>query len=215
MRLDHLSYVAGPEGLAACVQRLGARLGAGFTDGGIHPVLRHSQLRACRSPTAATSRSSRRSTIPPSTAHRSAGPCATAPSEGGGWLAWVIGVDDIAPIEQRLSRIAAAGHRRRPDGVDLRWPQIGVNDVAIDPQLPFFVQWDVPEAESTRPAGARGCGCGGSRSPVTSTRIDDYLGDVLRQPLDGVDVDWVDQSDDGTGVVAAVFDTASGPVRID
>src|SRR6266498_2721316 len=37
MRLDHLSYAAGPEGLAACVQRLGARLGAAFTDGGIHP----------------------------------------------------------------------------------------------------------------------------------------------------------------------------------
>ena len=38
MRLDHLSYVAGPEGLAACVQRLGSRLGAGFTDGGLHPA---------------------------------------------------------------------------------------------------------------------------------------------------------------------------------
>ena len=38
MRLDHLSYAAGPEGLASCVQRLGARLGAGFTDGGIHPT---------------------------------------------------------------------------------------------------------------------------------------------------------------------------------
>ncbi len=37
MRLDHLCYVAGPEGLGACVQRLGARLGAGFFDGGIHP----------------------------------------------------------------------------------------------------------------------------------------------------------------------------------
>ena len=37
MRLDHLSYAAGPEGLGACVQRLGARLGAAFTDGGLHP----------------------------------------------------------------------------------------------------------------------------------------------------------------------------------
>src|SRR4051812_50173977 len=37
MRLDHLSYAAGPEGLAACVQRLGAYLGAGFSDGGLHP----------------------------------------------------------------------------------------------------------------------------------------------------------------------------------
>ena len=37
MRLDHLSYVAGPEGLGACVQRIGSRLGAGFSDGGLHP----------------------------------------------------------------------------------------------------------------------------------------------------------------------------------
>ena len=37
MHLDHLSYAAGPEGLAACVQRIGARLGAAFTDGGLHP----------------------------------------------------------------------------------------------------------------------------------------------------------------------------------
>ena len=37
MRLDHLSYAAGPEGLASCVQRLGAQLGAGFIDGGLHP----------------------------------------------------------------------------------------------------------------------------------------------------------------------------------
>ena len=37
MHLDHLSYAAGPEGIAACVQRIGARLGAGFTDGGLHP----------------------------------------------------------------------------------------------------------------------------------------------------------------------------------
>ena len=37
MRLDHLSYAAGPEGLGACVQRLGAALGAAFRDGGLHP----------------------------------------------------------------------------------------------------------------------------------------------------------------------------------
>jgi Glyoxalase-like domain len=37
MRLDHLSYAAGPEGLAAAVQRLGSSLGAPFSDGGLHP----------------------------------------------------------------------------------------------------------------------------------------------------------------------------------
>ena len=37
MRLDHLSYVASHDHLLDEVQRIGARLGSGFTDGGIHP----------------------------------------------------------------------------------------------------------------------------------------------------------------------------------
>lgn len=37
MRLDHLSYAAPIEHLAETVQRLGAALGAPFTDGGLHP----------------------------------------------------------------------------------------------------------------------------------------------------------------------------------
>ena len=37
MRLDHLSYAAPSGHLADVVQRLGSRLGAGFTDGGVHP----------------------------------------------------------------------------------------------------------------------------------------------------------------------------------
>ncbi|MGN6599322.1 MAG: VOC family protein, partial [Actinomycetes bacterium] len=37
MRLDHISFAAGPEGLAAAVQRVGSALGAALTDGGLHP----------------------------------------------------------------------------------------------------------------------------------------------------------------------------------
>jgi glyoxalase-like protein len=213
MRLDHLSYAAGPEGLAACAQRLGSRLGAGFRDGGIHPSFGTRNfvlplaggcylevVEALDHPAvdrAPFGRAVRDRTL-----------------DGGGWLAWVIGVDDIAPIEQRLSRPAASGHRRRPDGYDLRWSQIGVNDVAADPQLPFFVQWHSPASEHPSAGG----------STVTLRRleiagdeqtIDAYLGESTHQPLDGVEVDWVDPSEDGTGVVAALFDTAGGSVRID
>jgi hypothetical protein len=45
--------------------------------------------------------------------------------------------------------------------------------------------------------------------------VDDYLGTSARQPLDGIDVDWLGPLDDETGVAAAVFDTAFGAVRID
>ena len=214
MRLDHLSYAAGPEGLAECVQRLGARLGAGFRDGGIHPsfgtrnfvlplaegcyleivgVLDHPAVDRAPFGRAVRDRS----------------------ADGGGWLAWVVAVDDISPIEQRLARPSAPGHRRRPDGVDLRWSQIGVNDVAADPQLPFFVQWHSPVSEHPS-AGGSTVSLDKLEIAGDEKAIDDYLGTSATQPLDGVDVEWLDPIDYyGTGVVAAVFETSSGPVRID
>jgi hypothetical protein len=212
MRLDHVSYAAGPEGLGACVQSLGARLGAGFIDGGIHPSFgtRNFVLPladGCYLEVVAALDHPAVDRAPFGRAVRDRS------DDGGGWLAWVIGVDDIAPIEARLERTAAAGHRRRPDGVDLRWSQIGVNDVADDAQLPFFVQWHSDPADHPS--------AGGSRVRLThleiagdEARIDDYLGTSNQQPFDGVEVAWL-SSDEGTGVVAAVFDTANGSVRID
>jgi hypothetical protein len=141
MHLDHLSYVAGPEGLGACAQRLGGRLGAGFRDGGLHPafgtrnfVLPLAGGLYLEVVAALDHPAVDRAPFGRAVAARSA--------EGGGWLAWAVAVDDIGPIEERLHRPAAAGHRRRPDGFDLTWRQIGINDVTEDPQLPFFVQWD-------------------------------------------------------------------------
>ncbi|MEO6887164.1 MAG: VOC family protein [Jatrophihabitantaceae bacterium] len=213
MRLDHLSYAAGPEGLAACVQRLGSRLGAGFTDGGLHPsfgtrnfilpldngcylevveALDHPAVDAAPFGRAVRSRS----------------------ELGGGWLGWVIRVDDIAPIEARLGRAAAAGHRRRPDGVDLRWQQIGVNDVAADPQLPFFVHWQ--SEESLHPAAAGSAiALSGLEIAGSEQSVDRYLGASAQDSLDGVAVDWSAPTDDDAGLIAALFQTASGTVRID
>ena len=37
MRLDHVSFAAGPDGLASTAQRLGGLLGTDFLDGGVHP----------------------------------------------------------------------------------------------------------------------------------------------------------------------------------
>lgn len=212
MRLDHLSYAAGPEGIASCVQRLGGRLGAGFTDGGLHPSF-----------------GTRNFVLPlaggcylevvealdhPAVDRAPFGRTVRARAlDGGGWLAWVIAVDDIVPVEDRLARPAAAGHRRRPDGVDLRWSQIGVNDVAQDPQLPFFVQWHV--APDLHPSA------GGSPVRLVALeiagdrqRVEDYLGTSVAQPLDGVEVCWLRHTDE-LGVVSATFETTSGTVTLD
>jgi hypothetical protein len=63
-------------------------------------------------------------------------------AEGGGWLTWVFSTDDIAPIETAIGRPAIDGHRRRPDGTDLKWKQVGVKELLTDPELPFFIQWE-------------------------------------------------------------------------
>ena len=61
---------------------------------------------------------------------------------GGGWFGWVVAVTDLALAERRLGREPMRGNRRRPDGVELRWRQIGVNGLGVDPQIPFLVQWE-------------------------------------------------------------------------
>ena len=140
MRLDHLSYAAGPEGLGACAQRLGSALGAGFRDGGLHPRF---GTRNFLLPLANGVYLEVVAALDHPAADKAPfGQAVKARSEaGGGWLAWVVAVDDLAPIEARLGRPAVSGHRRRPDGVDLTWRQIGVLDLLDDPALPFFIQW--------------------------------------------------------------------------
>lgn len=213
MRLDHLSYVAGPEGLGACMQRLGSTLGAAFTDGGLHPSF---GTRNVILPLADMTYLEIVAPLDhPAVDRAPFGRAVRAKSlTGGGWLAWAIRVDDITQVERRLGRPAANGHRRRPDGFDLRWRQIGINDVSEDPQLPFFAQWDVDERE--HPA------FGGSVSRLTGLEIagiesavDAYIGTPSSQPLSNVTVEWLSPFDGDNGLVAATFATPRGDVRID
>jgi hypothetical protein len=213
MRLDHLSYVAGPEGLAACVQRLGSRLGAAFSDGGIHPSF---GTRNFVLPLANGMYLEVVAPLDHPAADRA--PFGRAVRDraetGGGWLAWAIRVDDIAPIEARLERSAATGHRRRPDGFDLRWRQIGINDVTEDPQLPFFVQWVSDEIHHPAQPGGT-ITLTGLEIAGNEPTVDEYLGVSSHQPLAGLDVEWVSPFDGDTGVVSATFSTPRGDVRLD
>lgn len=213
MYLDHLSYVAGPEGLGACAQWLGSRLGAGFRDGGLHPAF---GTRNFVLPLAQGTYLEVVSTLDHPAADRAPfGRAVSARSQaGGGWLAWAIRVDDISTIETRLDRPAAAGHRRRPDGFDLRWRQLGINDVTQDPQLPFFLEW---ESDDEQHPAAGGSAVALRRLEIAGDEptVDAYLGTSSRQPLDGLEVEWLAPFDGNTGVCAAVFDTPHGEVRVD
>lgn len=213
MRLDHLSYAAGPDGLAATAQRLGSALGAGFRDGGMHPSF---GTRNFLLPLAGGTYLEVVGALDHPAADKAPFGQAvkTRTGQGGGWLAWVVAVDDIQPYEGRLSRSAVAGSRRRPDGTTLTWRQIGILELLDDPALPFFVQW---QGDPSMHPGAPDNG------PVPPPAIDrveicgdpEKIANWLGGDVGGVDfpLDWVEA--DEPGLVAVQFRTNHGVVRVE
>jgi hypothetical protein len=148
MRVDHVVYAAEQDGARATAARLGAQLGVEPVDGGVHPrfgtrnvILPLADERYVEVVEVLDHPASDKAPF---------GQVVRARSEaGGGWLGWVIEVKDLSAHEARLGRQAVAGNRHRPDGVELRWRQLGVKGLQADPQLPFFVTWD---ADSPHPS---------------------------------------------------------------
>ena len=133
---------------------------------------------------------------------------------GGGWLGWVVAVDDIHPHEARLGREAVNGNRHRPDGTELRWKQLGVKGLQSDPQLPFFIEWEGEPARRSTPAtGQRRGSMASIEIAGDPKRVSDWLGQSVEQPLEDVKVDWV--APHGTpGIQAVQFQTRDGLVRL-
>jgi hypothetical protein len=211
MRLDHLSYACTTAEIADVIQRIGSDLGGTFVDGGRHPSF---GTRNFILPLAGGSYIEVVSALDHPSADKAPFGRAVqkAATDGGGWLTWVVAVGDLSPIEQRLGRTSRPGRRVRPDGVELRWQQIGVLDVMEDPQLPFFISWE--SAEEFHPSQGPGdiristldiCG--------DPDRICAYLDAPLDHPLDDITVNWVPA--DELGIQAVWFDTPHGAVRID
>jgi hypothetical protein len=212
MRLDHLSYAAGPDGLTSTAARLGELLGEEFSDGGIHP--RFGTVNMVLPLTAGTYLEVVSVLDHPASDKAPFGQAVRARSLlGGGWLGWVLAVDDISKVEERLGRESVQGNRHRPDGVELRWRQIGVKGLQSDPQLPFFVQWQVPD-EQHPSAGATGqVRLEAIEIAGDPNRVSDWLGNGVEGPLEDVEVEWV-APHDAPGVVAAQFRTPNGLVRL-
>lgn len=212
MRLDHVSYAAEEDGLHATAARLGKALGVAPVDGGMHPRFGTCNVvlplggrqyvevvEALEHPASYTA--------PFGQAVR------TRSESGGGWLGWVVAVDDIAPVEARLGRAAVPGNRRRPDGVELRWQQIGVRGLIADPQLPFVIRWESgPEVHPS---------VGGDEDHrITCLEVAGHP-DRVREWL-GLDPDYTPESvgfsfvsPNGTpGLMSVTFSTPGGEVRI-
>ena len=211
MRLDHLSYAAGPDGLKGTARRIGELLGEEFRDGGIHP--RFGTRNMILPLSAGTYVEIVEVLDHPASDKAPFGQAVRARSElGGGWMGWVVAVDDIAPLEERLGRESVPGNRHRPDGVELRWRQLGVKGLQSDPQLPFFVQWETADEHPSQGAS------GNLHLDLLEiagdpNRVSEWLGHSVEEPLEDVKVDWV--APHGTpGIVAAQFSTVDGLVRI-
>jgi hypothetical protein len=212
MRLDHLSFAAGPDGLASTAQRIGALLGRDFVDGGVHPRF-----------------GTRNMTLPlaggtyleivevldhPASDKAPFGQAVRARSAlGGGWLGWVVAVDDISVVERRLGREAVHGNRHRPDGTELLWKQIGVSGLIADPQLPFFVEWESPAELHPSTGADPGWSLACLEIAGDPHRVSEWLGETVEAPLEDVKVEWV--APNGTpGIIAAQVQTPRGLVRI-
>lgn len=185
MHVDHLIFAASPAGLTADAARLAEALGAEYKDGGFHPRF-----------------GTRNHIIPladaryieivevldhPAAEKAPFGQAVRARSNmGGGWMGWVVSVDDLAPIEERLERGAVDGSRLFPDGRRLEWMQIGIKGLIADPQLPYFLQWKSPE--EVRPAALHGdVRLKGLEISGSADRLSEWLGFEVGDSLDGVD----------------------------
>jgi len=140
MRLDHVSYVTTHEQISDTVQRIGSLIGTAFVDGGIHPQF------GTRNFTAPLLNGQYIEIVcaldHPAAEQTAFGQAVSKKAaEGGGWLTWVFSTDDLAAIEAVIGRPAIRGHRRRPDGNNLEWKQVGISDLVDSRWSPFFISW--------------------------------------------------------------------------
>jgi len=211
MRVDHVSYAAERDGLKATAQRLSKLLGVKPVDGGIHPrfgtrniILPLAHERYVEVVTVLDHPASDKAPFGQAVRARS--------EDGGGWLGWVVSVDDMSEAEKRLGRKSVVGSRRRPDGVELSWRQLGVNGLIADPQLPYYVKWDDetlhPSVGATTNVTISGLQIAGD-----SERVCEWLGLPADQTSTVIDFTFV--APHGTPrLLAVTFDTPKGTVTI-
>ena len=213
MRLDHVSFAAGPDGLASTAQRIGGLLGKDFIDGGVHPRF---GTRNMILPLAGNTYMEVVEVLDhPASDKAPFGQAVRARSAlGGGWLGWVVAVDDIAVVEDaarprgrqrqpappRRHRAALeADRRQRPDrrpAAPLLHP-VGESRPSCTP--------------ATAPTGDFSLAC--LEIAGDPQRVSEWLGETVEAPLEDVKVEWV--APNGTpGILAVQVQTPNGLVRI-
>ena len=194
---------------------MGSRLGTTFVDGGVHPRF------GTRNFTAPLLNGQYIEVVCPLDHPASdSSPFGKAVSkraaEGGGWLTWVVAVEDLEAVETRLGRPAVDGHRTKPDGTDLSWKQIGVLGTLEDRQMPFFVQWiknHHPSTDGKAVAKIVKIEIAGDESTIA-----EWLGSEVNKAVgNGIAIEWVstDMNEGDTGIVAVHLSQGSQVIVID
>jgi hypothetical protein len=212
MHLDHVSFAAGPAGLTATTDELSKVLGATFHDGGAHPrfgtrnmILPLKNRQYLEVVEVLDHPAADKAVFGQAVRQRS--------ESGGGWLGWVVAVDDITPVEHRMGRHAVPGNRRRPDGFNLEWQQIGVRGMAADPQLPFVTSWQIDPAEHPSQMGQSDLELIALEIAGDPNRVADWLGEGAVTALESIKIEWA-APHGSPGILAATFSTPSGDVRV-
>ena len=66
-------------------------------------------------------------------------------ADGDRFLMWCLGTDDIDAVARRLSLEVEAWTRVTPNGTPLSWRLAGLEVSNAHPEVPFFIQWTVPD----------------------------------------------------------------------
>lgn len=213
MRLDHVSYACGPDGLAATAARVAETLGIESVKGGIHPRF---GTRNVIFPLLNTQYLEVVEVLDhPASDKAPFGQAVRARSEmGGGWMGWCVCVDDLAPFEERLGRSSVPGNRKFPDGQELTWQQIGIKGLIADPQVPYMLRWD-DGTEHLHPSKALEPSSRISGITIAGSveRVREWLGTPSESPLGDVAVEW--EAPNGTpGILSVTFETPQGPITL-
>jgi Glyoxalase-like domain len=212
MRLDHVSYVASHDQISDVVQRIGSQIGTAFVDGGIHPRF------GTRNFTAPLLNGQYIEVVcaldHPSAEQTAYGQAVSKKAvEGGGWLTWVFSTDDISLIESTIGRPAIEGHRRLPDGTELRWKQLGVKELLTEPELPFFIEWINGHHPSQvgKPLASIEELNFVNENPIIKSLFKEQVATALSNSKIRISVDYLDGE---YGLNYISFNTSAGPIRV-
>jgi hypothetical protein len=214
MRLDHVSYVVSHDQISDVVNRIGSQIGTAFVDGGIHPKF------GTRNFTAPLLNGQYIEVVcpldHPATDATPFGRAVKSKSEdGGGWMTWVFSVDNIEMIEKKFDRKSVEGTRKKPDGTELRWKQIGVKDIFSMNELPFFVKWQTKNHPSED---------GIAEAKISKLYISSkdkleksFFKNEILESLTDLEIEWINphSGESYVGIDSIDFATNSGIVRIE